>query len=163
MKSKLILLTLGVITIAIGVLFAAPASNWSNGGWVITDSYKNPNPVEGSNVGTLSGTVDFLIGAESLPGSVSETIVVKAGRMVITKRWTSTEALSTKYEVSEVTGGTATFDAAGKLIYTIAAPNDGAAHSISFKLKPVGASWIAKLPIIRNYVLPKVRFDSSEV
>ena len=161
MKIKLVLLTLGVMIIAIGVLFAAPSSNWSNGGWVISDSYTNPNPTVGSDVGTLTGTVNYTIDGNSLPESVSESVTLKAGEIVITKKWVSTEALSAKYAISEVTGGTASFDAAGKLVYTISAPNDGNAHVISFKLKPIGASWVAQLPIIRNYALTRVAFSAS--
>lgn len=159
MKNYMIILAL--LVIGAGVLFAAPGANWSNGGWVISDSYTNPNPVVGSDVGTLTGTVTYSIGSDSLPESVSESVALKAGEIVIVKRWTSTEALSAKYAISEVTGGTAAFDTAGKLVYTISAPNDGNAHSISFKLKPIGASWIAQLPIVRNYALPRVEFSAS--
>lgn len=158
---KKYLMALAVLILGAGVLFAAPGANWSNGGWVISDSYTNPNPVVGADVGTLTGTVTYSIGAESLPESVSESIALKAGEIVIVKRWVSTEALSAKYAISEVTGGTASFDAAGKLVYTISAPNDGNAHTISFKLKPIGASWVAQLPIVRNYALPRVQFNAS--
>ena len=160
MKSKLIFIIAAIVFTAIIVL-AAPSSNWSNGGWVISDSYTNPNPVVGSTVGTLTGTVTYSIGSETAPESKSEAVTLKAGEIVIVKRWVSTEALSAKYSISEVTGGTASFDAAGKLVYTISAPNDGNAHSISFKLKPIGASWVAQLPIVRNYALTKVVFNAS--
>ena len=158
MKNYMIILAL--LVIGAGVLFAAPSANWSNGGWVISDSYTNPNPTVGSDVGTLTGTVTYSIGAESLPETVSEAVTLKAGEIVITKKWVSTEALSAKYSISEVTGGTASYDASGKLVYTISAPNDGNAHTISFKLKPIGASWIAQLPIVRNYALTKVVFNA---
>lgn len=158
---RYIVIFVTVALAAVGVLFAAPGSNWSNGGWVISDSYTNPNPVVGSDVGTLTGTVTYSIGAESLPETVSEAVTLKAGEIVIVKKWVSTEALSAKYSISEITGGTASFDAAGKLVYTISAPNDGNAHSISFKLKPIGASWLAQLPIIRNYALTRVAFSAS--
>ncbi len=160
MKSKLIFIIAAIVFTAIIVL-AAPSSNWSNGGWIISDSYTNPNPIVGSDVGTLTGTVNYTIDGNSLPESVSESVTLKAGEIVITKRWVSTEALSAKYAISEVTGGTASFDAAGKLVYTISAPNDGNAHSISFKLKPIGASWVAQLPVIRNYALPQFSFNAS--
>jgi hypothetical protein len=158
---KKYLIALVVLILGVGVLFAAPGANWSNGGWVISDSYTNPNPTAGSEVGTLTGTVNYTIDGNSLPESVSEAVTLKAGEIVITKRWVSTEALSAKYAISEVTGGTASFDATGKLVYTISAPNDGNAHSISFKLKPIGASWVAQLPIVRNYALTRVAFSAS--
>ena len=159
MKKYLIILAL--LILGVGVLFAAPGANWSNGGWVISDSYTNPNPTVGSDVGTLTGTAGYFIGEDALPGTASVNITLKAGDIVITKKWTSTDVLNTKYAISEVTGGTASFDAAGKLVYTIAAPNDGNAHTISFKLKPIGASWVAQLPIIRNYALTRVAFSAS--
>ena len=159
MKKYLIVLIL--LILGVGALFAAPGANWSNGGWVISDSYTNPNPIAGSDVGTLTGTVTYSIGSETAPESKSEAVTLKAGEIVIVKRWVSTEALSAKYSMSEVTGGTASFDATGKLVYTISAPNDGNAHTISFKLKPIGASWVAQLPIVRNYALTRVAFSAS--
>jgi len=158
---RYIVIFVTVALAAIGVVFAAPSANWNNGGWIISDSYTNPNPIVGSDVGTLTGTVVYSIGSETAPESKSESVTLKAGEIVVTKRWTSTEALSAKYAISEVTGGTACFDAAGKLVYSISAPNDGNAHTISFKLKPIGASWIAQLPIIRDYALPRVQFNAG--
>lgn len=158
---KKYLIALALLVIGATYIFAAPSADWSNGGWVISDSYTNPNPVVGADVGTLTGTAGYFIGEDALPGTASVNITLKAGDIVITKKWTSTDVLNTKYAISEVTGGTASFDAAGKLIYTIAAPNDGNAHTISFKLKPIGASWVAQLPVIRNYALPKIMFNAS--
>lgn len=158
---KKYLIALALLVIGATYVFAAPGANWSDGGWVISDSYTNPNPVVGADVGTLAGTAGYFIGDDALPGTASVNITLKAGDIVITKKWTSTDVLNTKYAISEVTGGTASFDAAGKLIYTIATPNDGNAHTISFKLKPIGASWVAQLPIIRDYALPRVEFNAS--
>ena len=80
---RYIVIFVTVALAAVGVLFAAPGANWSNGGWVISDSYTNPNPVVGSDVGTLTGTVTYSIGAESLPETVSEAVTLKAGEIVI--------------------------------------------------------------------------------
>jgi len=59
---RYIVIFVTVALAAIGVVFAAPSANWNNGGWIISDSYTNPNPIVfQSHIGSIKsgGTASF--------------------------------------------------------------------------------------------------------
>lgn len=156
-KTICILVSIIIALAAVTAIIAAPNATWDSDGWVIRQTYKNPNPTAGTAVATIPGTITYLLADNPLPQTASANIDLLAGASTITQVWTSTNAIKAGYAIVDINGdGSAIFDASGKLVISVRAPNDGADHTVTFKLKPVGTNWLAKVPLLRNFTAPEI-------
>ena len=153
MRTKIKILIIAILAIVLAVVLAnvvGSSAVWDTDGWIISQTYTNPNPTAGTVVAELTGTVTFRLGDSPVgePEVKSQTIELRAGVSTITRTWTSDSKLQPGYTISNVSGdGTAVFDSAGSLKIIVTAPNDGKEHSVQLKLQPVGGSILTRLPI----------------
>ena len=156
MKTLLFLLLLVTLTLP------AQTATWSNDGWVVKASYTNPMLAMGSTI-TIPATIGIEVGGipQVIEATTDQfTMVMPTTPVVATKIWTSVNVLNTGFTLSEVSGdGTATFDANGKLVIRVNAPNDGNIHTVQFKLKSVLPSWIVKyIPGVKQYLASRLKY-----
>lgn len=126
----------------------------------MTATYTNPSPAATTKVGDiLAGITYQKDGVPQTTAPASETITILAPSTITTKIWTSTNVLNTGFTISEVTGdGTAVFDATGHLVFKVNAPNDGAVHTLKFKLKSTLPAWIVQyIPGVKQYLAGKLK------
>jgi len=107
--------------------------SWIGNGWLVKVSYTNLAPVAGNL--TIAATVQTEVDGVLQTTTVQDALSLPVPATTTKKIWTTTAALKPLYNIAEVTGdGTATYDAAGKLVFSVSAKNDGAAHTVQFKL-----------------------------
>lgn len=132
---------------------------WSSNGWKVTATYQNPAPVASTKVVDIGAVITYeKNGVLQTTPAEAETITVLAPSTTTAKIWTSTNVLNTGFTVSEVSGdGTAGFDTTGHLVFRVNAPNDGAVHTLTFKLKSTLPAWIVQyIPGVKQYLASKL-------
>lgn len=114
---------------------AADSANitWLGNGWLVKVSYTNPAPSAGNL--TIAAIAQLEVDGVLQTATVNDALTLPVPMTVTRKIWTTTAALKPLYNIAEVSGdGTAVFDASGKLVFSVRAPNDGLTHSVQFKL-----------------------------
>jgi hypothetical protein len=156
---KLLMSLLLLFLLSVPALAQTTGIAWVSNGWVLTATYTNPAPVATTKVGDiLAGITYQKDGVPQTTPAASETITILAPSTTTTKIWTSTNVLNTGFTISEVTGdGTAAFDATGHLVFKVNAPNDGAIHTLKFKLKSTLPIWMVQyVPWVKQYLASKL-------
>jgi hypothetical protein len=126
---------------------------------LLTATYTNPTQVATTKVTDILAGISYeKNGVPQTATGESEIIGVLAPSTTTTKIWTSTNVLNTGFTISEVTGdGTAAFDATGHLVFKVNAPNDGAVHTLKFKLKSTLPAWMVQyIPGVKQYLAKKL-------
>ena len=139
--------------------FSAITVTWQSDGWVVKADYTNPNP-SSTTVATIPLIATYEIDgvAQTATGSGSITLPTQATTTKVT--YTSTAVVNTNYTLQDVSGdGTAVIDSAGKLVFTITAPNDGKEHVIQFKLKSTKTGLIVRIPWLHKWFTSKPVFE----
>jgi len=156
---KLLMSLILLFLLSIPASAQATSIVWSSNGWKLTATYQNPAQAATTKVTDILAGITYEKGGvpQTTPAE-AETISVLAPSIITSKIWTSTNVLNTGFTISEVTGdGTATFDATGHLVFRVNAPNDGAIHTLTFKLKSTLPAWIVQyIPGVKQYLASKL-------
>lgn len=135
MKLKHLLLSVILLCLCSIQSFAADGAviTWLGGGWLVKVTYTNPAPIAGNL--SIAATVQTEVDGVLQTTTVQEALTLPVPVTVARKIWTTTANLKNTYNIAEVSGdGTAVYDAAGKLVFAVRAPNDGLPHTVQFKL-----------------------------
>ena len=158
MKSVILsLLAIAITAIASIGAHAAITPKWVKDGWVISTSFTNPEKPAGV-VADVPMVVSFEIDGVLQTATASDVFALDMPVTKTKKIWTSSNVLNTLLTIVDVSGdGQASFDATGKLVFYIEAPNDGKEHTITFKLKP-NYPMLSRVPFLKSMIASALSF-----
>lgn len=136
MKLKIIYLAILFCLLSTPILAveSPPTITWLGNGWLISAAYTNPAPVATTTL-TFDATVNYEVDGVAQTTTATESITGTVPISTTKKIWNSKITMSKSYTIAEIAGdGTASYDSTGKLIFSVAAPNDGKRHTLTFKL-----------------------------